>query len=83
MQKTSTTVKQLARDSDDREHGRLDRKAAIIINDLDSLVHRVEELQAHPRYTDALNSVQAAKQAMIDGRGDLHQRNMRERFSRG
>jgi hypothetical protein len=60
----------------------LDREAAIIINDLDSLVHRIEGLQAHPRYTDAMVAVQAAKIAMTEGRGDLHQSEMRARFAR-
>lgn len=58
-----------------------DSQAAIIANDLDSLVHRIEALPPHPRYTDALNAVQAAKQAVIDGRVGLHQRGMRERFA--
>jgi hypothetical protein len=58
-----------------------DSEAAVIINDLDSLVHRIEGLQAHPRYTDALVAVQAAKQAVLDGRGDIHQTAMRERFA--
>jgi predicted aspartyl protease len=56
-------------------------EAAIIINDLASMVMRIEMLQAHPRYTDALNAVQAAKTAMTDGSIDLHQRAMRERFA--
>ena len=49
----------------------LDREAAIIINDLDSLVHRIEMLQAHPSYTDALVSIQSAKKDMEAGRSDL------------
>jgi hypothetical protein len=66
-----------------RERGRLDIKAAIIVNDLDSMLHRIEELQAHPRYTDALNAVKNAKQAMVDGRSLIHQEYLRERFSKG
>lgn len=58
-----------------------DSQAAIIANDLDSLVHRIEALPAHPRYTDALNAVSQAKQAVNDGRIDLHQSEMRQRFA--
>jgi hypothetical protein len=57
----------------------LDTEAAIIANDLDSLALRIEALQAHPRYTDALVAVQNAKQAMIDGRVRLHQSDMKAR----
>ncbi len=58
-----------------------DRLAAIIINDLDSLAHRIESLPGNPRYTDALLAVQSAKRAVIDGRADIHQTAMRERFA--
>jgi hypothetical protein len=58
----------------------LDRQAAVIINDLDSLAHRIEALQAHPEYTTAMAAVQAAKAAIIRGRGDIHHSAMRERF---
>lgn len=58
-----------------------DALAAIIANDLDSLVHRIEALPAHPRFTDALNAVHAAKEAVTEGRVDLHHRGMRERFA--
>lgn len=50
----------------------MDVEAAIIVNDLDSMVHRIEELPAHPRYTDALVAVQNAKVAVMEGRTDLH-----------
>jgi hypothetical protein len=50
----------------------LDRESAIIINDLDSMAHRIEMLQAHPSYTDALTSVCKAKALMIDGRSTIH-----------
>jgi hypothetical protein len=59
----------------------LDSEAAIIINDLASMVHRIEGLQAHPSYTQALVAVQEAKAVMGEGRSDLHQRGMRERFA--
>jgi hypothetical protein len=49
-----------------------DREAAIIINDLDSMVHRIEMLQAHPNYTNALIAVQKAKKEIMDGRQDIH-----------
>jgi hypothetical protein len=58
-----------------------DTAAAIIVNDLDSMARRIEELPAHPRYTDALNAVSAAKQAVLEARVDLHQRAMRERLA--
>lgn len=50
----------------------LDREAAIIANDLDSMIHRIELLQSHPKYTDALQHVQSAKMAIIEGRSDIH-----------
>lgn len=55
-------------------------EAAIIINDLDSMNMRIERLQAHPKYTEAQLAIQAAKRAMIEGRSEVHQREMRERF---
>jgi hypothetical protein len=57
------------------------REAAIIINDLDSMVHRIEALQAHPRYTEALVAVQEAKKALQSGLTDIHQSDLRKRFS--
>lgn len=60
----------------------LDSQAAIIINDLDSLRHRIEGLQAHPSYTDALNLVTQARDAVTAGRSAVHQREMKERFSK-
>jgi len=57
-----------------------DSTAAMIINDLDSLIHRIEDLPAHPRYTQALVAVQDAKQAITNGRSEIHQHNMGERF---
>lgn len=60
----------------------LDSEAAIIINDLDSMVQRIEALQAHPEYTNALVAVQAAKHSMVMGRSALHQASMKERFAK-
>jgi hypothetical protein len=58
-----------------------DSTAAMIINDLDSLIHRIEDLPGHPRYTDALVAIQDAKQAVSDGRAEIHRHTMGERFS--
>jgi hypothetical protein len=57
-----------------------DSQAAMIVNDLDSLIHRIEDLPAHPRYTDALVFVQDAKEAITDGRSQIHQQTMGGRF---
>lgn len=54
-------------------------EAAVIANDLDSLIHRIEALPANPGYTDALNAVQEAKAAILSGRAELHEREMRQR----
>lgn len=59
----------------------LDTEAAIIINDLDSLMHRIEALQAHPDYSRAHTKVQDAKTAMVNGRSAIHQGGMRTRFA--
>ena len=56
-------------------------QAAILVNDLDSMVHRIEALDAHPRLTDALNAVHAAKKAVAEARADIHQSEMRARFA--
>lgn len=58
-----------------------DSQAAMIANDLDSLVHRIEALPASPRYTEALLAVQSAKNAISAGRSELHQLAMRQRFA--
>jgi len=60
----------------------LDTEAAIIVNELDSIAMRIEGLQAHPAYTDALNAVKEAKAAMISGRGEIHQTEMRAKFAK-
>jgi hypothetical protein len=57
-------------------------EAQIIINDLDSMNMRIEQLQAHPFYTDAQNAVQRAKECMIRGSAEVHQREMKERFAK-
>jgi len=53
----------------------------ILINDLDSMAHRIEALPPHPNFTAALQSVQQAKAAVAIGQRDLHHREMRERFA--
>lgn len=58
-----------------------DSQAAIITNDLDSLVHRIEALPAHPAYTSALMAVMDARDAIRRGQADLHQRVLRERYA--
>ncbi len=59
-----------------------DSRAHVLINDLDNMVVYIEALPAHPRYTDALNAVLRAKDALIAGRSDLHQQDMKERFKK-
>lgn len=60
----------------------LDREAAIIANDLSSLVHRIEMLQAHPRYTNAVLLVQKAYCEISDGRSAIHQESMKQSFAK-
>lgn len=59
-----------------------DRLASILVNDLDSMVHRIEMLPAHPEYTNALIAVQTAKTALAKGRSELHQRGVAERLAK-
>lgn len=40
----------------DYEAARASTAAAIIANDLDSLIHRIEDLEANPHYTQALTA---------------------------
>lgn len=58
-----------------------DLEAAILINDLDSVALRLEHLQPHPRYTDAVVAVRQAKAAVEEARSDLHRADMDERFA--
>lgn len=60
----------------------LDAEAAIIANDLNSLVYRIEMLQAHPKYTDAVLLVQQAYLKMGEGRSEIHQSEMSARFAK-
>lgn len=57
-----------------------DQTTAVIVNDLDSLIHRIEALPAHASFTEALTHVVAAKRAVVHGRVDLRQTAMRERY---
>jgi len=56
-----------------------DWAAAIIANDLDSMILRIEALPASPYYTQALCAVQTAKAKIIAGRSDLHRQDMARR----
>jgi hypothetical protein len=58
-----------------------DRAAAIIANDLDSLIHRIEALPADERYTKALILVIDARNAVREGRTAVHQDAMARRSS--
>jgi len=58
-----------------------DSLVAIMINDLDSLVYRIEALPAHPRHTEALTSVIEARDALKAARSAIHQEAMRKRFA--
>ena len=49
-----------------------DSAAAVIANDLDSLVHRIEALPPNSHYTRALIAVAEAKGAIGAGRADIH-----------
>lgn len=49
-----------------------DRQAAVIANDLDSMLHRIESLQSHPSYTVAVEAVTRAKMAINAGRQAIH-----------
>ncbi len=59
----------------------LDREAAIILNDLSSLVHRVEMLQANPHYTNAGLLIQKAYLEIGEGRTEIHQAEISRRFA--
>lgn len=56
-------------------------EAQIIINDLASMNIRIEQLQAHPKYTEAQTAVQRAKECIAEGMSDIHQRETRTRFA--
>ena len=57
-------------------------EASMIVNDLDSMNIRIEQLQAHPKYTEAQVAVQNAKRWMTEGMADIHQREMKARFAK-
>lgn len=59
----------------------LDAEASIICHELAILVHRIEMLQAHPHYTNALTLVQKAFLEMGEGRSEIHQSEMAARLS--
>jgi hypothetical protein len=55
-------------------------KMRVIANDLDSMVARIEDLPAHPLLTNALTSVQEARQAVRSAASDIHHSDMRKRY---
>jgi len=55
-------------------------KEQIIVNDLDSMRLRIEDLGANPDYTRALNLVEAAMEAIKAGSIDQHQKQLKERY---
>ncbi len=57
-----------------------DRKMAVLVNDLDSMIHRIEGLPAHPGLTDALDAVQEAKASVTTARTGLHHAALAKRF---
>lgn len=48
-----------------------DSQAAVIVNDLDSLVHRIRALPFHPDYEAAIEFVSNAKLGVDHARKDL------------
>lgn len=59
-----------------------DAEAAIIINDLDSLVYRVEALPPSPYYANALSFLGLCRIAVVDGRRATHAKAMYEHFAK-
>lgn len=59
----------------------LDAEAAIIHNDLNSMTTRIELLPPNPHYTKALLLVQKAYLEIGEGRSEIHQAGMLERFA--
>jgi len=58
------------------------REATVLANDLDSMLHRIEALPPHPRYTDAHNAIVLAHAAVLDGLTGLHQADIVARYPR-
>lgn len=52
----------------------------ILINDLESMTHRIEALPAHPKLTEALGAVQDAERLVREAMTDLHHAEMRRQF---
>ena len=53
----------------------------IIKNDLESMMIRIEDLEAHPDLTAAYNAVKLARDLMIKASAEIHQRDIRRRHS--
>jgi len=49
-----------------------DTEMAILINDLDSIMLRIESLPPHQEFTKAWDSVNAAKDFIVCARGAFH-----------
>lgn len=56
-------------------------EAQIIINDMASMCIRIEQLQAHQKYTEAMTAAQRVRECMMEGLSDIHQHEMRQRFA--
>jgi hypothetical protein len=56
-------------------------ETAIILNDLNSMAHRIEMLPANPHYTSALLLVQKAWLEIDEGRAEIHRNEMKKRFA--
>ena len=57
-----------------------DRKAAILCNDLDNIVHRIEDLPADEGYTKAQTLVEEAREIIEKTRVRRHHADMAERL---
>lgn len=57
-----------------------DSKAAILINELDTIGHLIEDMPAAPEYTDAQIAIQKAKALIAAGRARLHEEGIRKRY---
>lgn len=56
------------------------RAINIVVNDLDSLHHRIEDLPAHPALTSAGDAVQEAKRLVQKAIVEIHRADMRSRY---
>lgn len=54
----------------------------VMTNDLDSMAIRIEALSAHPDFTNAGDLVRKARDLLMSGASEIHQRDMQERFAK-